>query len=131
MQARYILFIAAVLGAAGVGLGAFAAHGLKAQLSDQELSIFQTGVKYQMIHVLAILLSVILYKLNAQALSLTAAWFFLAGIFLFSGSLYLLANKSLLHIEGWSWLGPVTPLGGLAFITGWLILAWSALRMKG
>lgn len=131
MQARYILFIAAVLGALGVGLGAFAAHSLKAHLSDHELSIFQTGFKYQMIHVLAILLSVLLYKVYAQPLSLTAAWFFMAGIFLFSGSLYLLANKTLLHIEAWSWLGPITPLGGLSFITGWLILAWSALRMKG
>jgi len=131
MQARYILFIAAVLGAVGVGLGAFAAHGLKGHLSDHELSLFQTGFKYQMIHVLAILFSVILYKLSSQPLSLTAAWFFMAGIFLFSGSLYLLASKTLLDIEGWSWLGPVTPLGGLSFITGWLILAWSALRMKG
>ena len=94
------------------------------------MDVFQTAFKYQMIHVLAIFAAVIFSKLSGQSGMLTAAWLFLAGIILFSGSLYLLAAKNLLGIAAWRWLGPITPLGGLSLIAGWLLLAWSILRMK-
>jgi len=131
MQGKYILFIAALLGAFGVMLGAFGAHGLKGTISEAKMDVFQTAFKYQMIHVLAVFAAVILYKMNGEnGIFYTSAWFFIAGIVLFSGSLYLLAAKELLGIENWRWLGPVTPLGGLSFITGWLLLAWGILKMK-
>ncbi len=110
-----------------VALGAFAAHGLKSRLDPAALSAFQTGVTYQFFHSLALcLLAVWLRQLAKESTHIDPAAIagiaFVVGIVLFSGSLYVLS------LGGPRWFGPVTPLGGLAFIVGWLALAWSAWR---
>lgn len=121
---RLFIFCAALFGFTGVALGAFAAHGLKARLSVEHLAVFQTGAQYQMLHALA-LLGVGLLALQAPGrLLLAAGSLFILGILLFSGSLYLL---TLLGIPR---LGMITPLGGLAFLGGWLCLALAALRLS-
>lgn len=122
MSARMTLFVAALLGACAVALGAFAAHGLRDQLGARLLDVFQTGVQYQFYHVLALLAVGVLQQLrDSRCLRLSAA-LFLLGIFCFSGSLYLLA------LSGIHWLGAITPLGGMAFIAGWLLLALSIVQ---
>jgi len=99
-----------------VALGAFAAHGLKASLAPAQLATFEIGVRYQMYHGLALVLCALLGERQRTA---AAAWCFAAGILLFSGSLYGLALWQL------GWLGPVTPIGGIAFLVGWLLLMLS------
>jgi len=116
----------AVLGALSAGLavvaGAFAAHGLRARLAPELLAAFETGARYQMYHALGLLaVAWALGRWPASAAAV-AGWLFVAGTVLFSGSLYLLA------LGGPSWLGAVTPLGGVCFIAGWAVLAWSAGR---
>jgi uncharacterized membrane protein YgdD (TMEM256/DUF423 family) len=118
-----------LLGALGCGfgflavaLGAFGAHGLRGRLSPEDLAIFETGVRYQMYHSLALLLVVVLLARDGPGGSPLAGWAFIAGILLFSGSLYVLV------FTGARWLGAVTPLGGVAFLVGWALLAWSFLR---
>lgn len=119
-----LLLVAALLGAAGVALGAFGAHGLRQQLGEA-LATWQTAVLYHLLHVLAMLAMVVLMRVLGEAGTLRAAgWLFVLGVLLFSGSLYALA------LGGPRWLGPVTPLGGLAFIAGWLLLAWTALQQE-
>jgi uncharacterized membrane protein YgdD (TMEM256/DUF423 family) len=106
----------------GVAAGAFAAHGLRAHLTPEMLAIFETGVRYHLIHALALLAAAwAATRWPGVAVSL-AAWLFVAGTVLFSGSLYLLS------LSGVRWLGAITPLGGLAFLGGWAALAWAALR---
>lgn len=122
MQKNFIV-IAALLAAVAVVLGAFGAHGLKAKLTPDQLQVFETGVKYQFYHAMGLFLLGLLLQQYNNTLLVYAGFAFMVGILLFSGSLYLLANKTLLGIEGWRWLGPVTPLGGLSFIVGWLLLA--------
>ena len=115
--------ISAAYGALAVILGAFGAHALKERLDVYSLEIFNKGVQYQFYHVAA-LLAVALLADKIQARTLTfAGWFFTAGILFFSGSLYLLATRSLMGTEGLTpILGPITPLGGLCFIIGWILL---------
>ena len=119
---RYFLVFAAFSGMLSVILGAFAAHGLKNKLSESMLATFQTGVQYQLYHSLAILLVVVLYRQTPHPLMQWSASLLSAGIVLFSFSLYLLA------LTGNKWFGPVTPIGGLCFVTGWFLLLLSALR---
>ncbi|PSW61795.1 DUF423 domain-containing protein [Photobacterium leiognathi subsp. mandapamensis] len=119
---RWILFIAAISGALTVGLGAFAAHGLKHHLSPYLLDVFKTGVQYQAWHTLALLGCGILTRfLSLKAVSY-AALFFAIGIICFSGSLYALA------LTGIKWFGPITPMGGVCFIIGWVMLAIATWR---
>lgn len=121
---RAYLLLAACFGFTGVALGAFAAHGLKARLSAEYLAIFQTGVQFQLFHALA-LMGVALLALQAPGRLLTAAGaLFSLGVLLFSGSLYLLT------LTGVGKLGMITPLGGMAFLTGWLCLALAAWRWR-
>ena len=103
-----------------VAAGAFGAHGLKPRLSSELLAVFETGARYQMYHALG-LLAVGLVLGQGRSAS-AAGWAMLAGIVLFSGSLYALA------LTGIRALGAITPLGGLCFLTGWAILVWAALR---
>jgi uncharacterized membrane protein YgdD (TMEM256/DUF423 family) len=112
---RTWLGIAAINGALAVMAGAFAVHGLKARLSADAMAVFDTGARYHMYHALAMALA-------SLVAARRAAIAFLAGIFLFSGSLYLLA------LTGVTLLGAVTPVGGLCFIAGWTLLAWAAFR---
>lgn len=118
------VLVAGVLGAAGVALGAFGAHGLKAQLGPEGLETWRTAVSYHLIHVLALFGCGIWLRFQPEAGTAVgvAALGFVAGILLFSGSLYVLA------LGGPRWLGPVTPLGGAAFIAGWLALVPAALK---
>ena len=118
---RTFLLIGAVFGFLGVAIGAFGAHGLKNRLSPDMLAIFETGVRYQMYHVFAVLIvaAAIGHVGNARLLTI-AGWSFVAGMLIFSGSLYALALTST------TILGAITPFGGLAFLIGWACLAFFA-----
>jgi uncharacterized membrane protein YgdD (TMEM256/DUF423 family) len=120
---RKILIIAALLGALSVILGAFAAHTLKEIVSTQSLNMFETGVRYQFYHVFALFAVGILYKEFANKWLYRSAVLFCAGIFFFSGSLYLLAFFQSSVAPGSWWVYLITPLGGLCFILGWIFLA--------
>ncbi len=117
---RMLLAIGAINGAIAVAAGAFGAHALKERLSEKALAVFETGARYQMYHALAIVLCAALAGSVAGAR--TSGWLFTAGIVVFSGSLYALALSDV------KVLGAITPLGGLAFLAGWVWLAISALR---
>lgn len=106
----------------GVAAGAFGAHALKTRLSAEMLAIFETGVRYQMYHALALLIAAWAQTRWPGALVSVSGWLFIVGIILFSGSLYLLC------FTGERWLGAITPLGGLAFLAGWLCLAYAAYK---
>src|SRR5262245_58254515 len=103
-----------------VVLGAFGAHALKEKLEPLQLQVFETGVRYQVYHALALILLGLSSGRIHPSWGQAAHWCFAAGILFFSGSLYLLSTRTLLGIESWKFLGPVTPLGGLCFIAGWL-----------
>lgn len=119
---RFLLF-GALSGGIGVALGAFGAHGLKNILPPAMLSVFETGVRYQMYHALAMLVVGALAGPRNTHKELNAAgWSFLAGTVLFSGSLYVFA------LTGEQTFAMVTPVGGAAFLVGWGALAWSAMR---
>ena len=120
-----IFFIrtAAVLGAISVATGAFAAHTLKSLVAPEVMQIFETAVKYQFYHVVALLATGMLYKEYPGKKLKWAGWLFIAGIILFCGSLYLLCLLKHLYPADRSWVGAITPLGGICFITGWLLLA--------
>jgi uncharacterized membrane protein YgdD (TMEM256/DUF423 family) len=122
MERRFFA-LGAVFGFLAVALGAFGAHALRSRLAPSELAIYETGVRYQMYHALALM--VVAWATSqwpAAGTLRVAGWLFVAGILLFSGSLYALA------LSGHSRLGAVTPLGGLAFLLAWALLAWTALR---
>lgn len=121
---RSFLLLAAFFGFTGVALGAFAAHGLKARLSAEYLAIFHTGVTYQLIHALALFGVAILSVHLPGKLVTWAGGLFILGILLFSGSLYILT------LSGIGKLGIITPLGGMAFLGGWLCLGLTAWRMS-
>ena len=120
---RVLLLLAALFGFTGVGLGAFAAHGLKGQLSAEYLAVFQTGVHYQMLHALALLALAALWQRLGGSLLTAAGVCFCVGILLFSGSLYALT------LSGISALGMITPVGGLMFLVGWFCLGLAAWRL--
>ncbi len=105
-----------------VALGAFAAHGLKARLDPAMLATFETGVRYQMYHALGLLAVAWAFTRWPGAWVNASGWLLVAGTLLFSGSLYALA------LTGVRWLGAITPFGGLAFLAGWLCLAWGVYR---
>ncbi|MEE4818117.1 DUF423 domain-containing protein [Pseudomonas alliivorans] len=120
---RSFLMLAAFFGFTGVALGAFAAHGLKGRLTAEYLSIFQTGVLYQLVHALALLGVAVLAAQLPGRLVTWAGVSFAIGILLFSGSLYALT------LTGISKLGIITPFGGLAFLFGWATLGLAAWRL--
>ncbi len=113
---------AAILGALSVALGAFAAHTLKGSVSDYALEIFETSVRYQFYHVFALLAVGIIYKEFPNKTMLWSGRLFIAGIILFSGSLYVLAVIKGAVLPGYDWIGAITPFGGLCFILGWIFL---------
>lgn len=117
------LQITAVLGALAVILGAMGAHQLKKMVDPADLAIFEKGVQYQFYHVFALgLLGLLQDRLPESRALNWAKWLWLAGILCFSGSLYLLSVRNLLPFSV-SWVGPITPLGGLCFIGGWIFFA--------
>ncbi|MBK8490446.1 MAG: DUF423 domain-containing protein [Saprospirales bacterium] len=111
-----------------VAFGALGAHALKEVLSPGSLATFETGVRYQFYHALALFITSFAYAQRPETLFRWAGRLFIAGVFCFSGSLYLLSTRELLGIGHWTWLGPITPLGGLLFLSGWWLLAWGAWR---
>ncbi len=122
-----------ISGAIAVALGALGAHWLKNQLPGglitvDQLNGFDTAVKYQMYHTLAMLLVVVLKNFFNSKFLNAAYHLFFWGIILFSGSLYFLCTRNLMGVEGLKVLGPVTPIGGLLFVAGWLCLAASAFK---
>jgi uncharacterized membrane protein YgdD (TMEM256/DUF423 family) len=119
---RIFLAIGAISAFVAVAAGAFGAHGLKNRLSPEMLTVFETGVRYQMYHAFALIVAAWAQTRWPGTFLTTSGWLFIAGTVLFSGSLYLLS------LTGLRWLGAITPLGGLAFLAGWLCLAWAALR---
>ena len=122
---RTFLLVGAIAGFVGVALGAFGAHGLRGRLSVEMLAVFETGVRYQMYHALAILLVALAAARLDGWLIRGAGWLFTAGILLFSGSLYALA------LSGVTILGAITPIGGLAYLAGWACLALAAFGLAG
>lgn len=120
------LFIAtgAISACLSVAFGAFGAHALKQHLSEPMLAIFHTAVNYQASHSLALILIGLLYAYRPLPLLLKAGWFMLSGILLFSGSLYILS------LSGIKLLGAITPIGGVALLIGWAILAFVAIKEK-
>ena len=124
MISRWVLSAGSGFALLAVVLGAFAAHGLKAVLDAQQLALFETASRYQMYHALALLVVGVMLT-NPQfprSLLKLAAIAFILGIILFSGSLYLLA------LVGVSWLGTITPLGGIVLLSGWLVMMIAALK---
>jgi len=117
--ARRCVFWGALFGLSGVMIGAFGAHGLKALLTADQLAIYHTGVDYQFVHALALLLLGTLAHHQSPKAWQVAAILFIAGVFIFSGSLYLLVLTDI------AWLGAITPIGGVSFIAGWAALLWS------
>jgi uncharacterized membrane protein YgdD (TMEM256/DUF423 family) len=118
------LRMGALFGALAVGIGAFGAHGLKPHLSEYQIAIFEKGVQYHFYHALAlVVVGLWLKQFPENQWVRQAGWLFFAGIICFSGSLYLLACRDLMVIPV-AWVGPVTPIGGLFFISGWLRLVW-------
>jgi uncharacterized membrane protein YgdD (TMEM256/DUF423 family) len=113
---RPFFIIGALSAFVAVAAGAFGAHGLRGALPPDLLDVFETGVRYQMYHALALL---VVAWLASSRPATVAGWLFVAGTVLFSGSLYVLS------LSGVRWLGAITPLGGLAFLAGWLALAWA------
>lgn len=122
---QLFLAIAAILGALSVAGGAFASHALQAHLSERALAVFNTGIRYQMYHALALLAVALLGRITPSSSPwLTiAGWAFITGVVLFSGSLYMIS------LAGLKAFGPVTPLGGVAFLVGWGCLAIAALKL--
>ena len=121
---RIFFAIGCVSALLAVGLGAFAAHGLKARLAPDLLAVFEVGVRYHMYHALALLAVAWACARWPGTAALAAGCLFVAGTLLFSGSLYALA------LSGVRWLGAITPIGGLAFLAGWGCLAWAAISGK-
>ncbi|HEV8052379.1 MAG TPA: DUF423 domain-containing protein [Parachlamydiaceae bacterium] len=121
---QWLLFCAALLGFLGVAGGAFGAHALKQRITPDNLAIFEVGIRYQMYHVLAIILTVWLIGATHGNWAVWAAYSFICGILIFSGSLYMLVFTG---VRMW---GAVTPIGGLLLLLGWIFLAISALSQK-
>lgn len=125
-MAQVFVSLAAVLGGLSVAAGAFAAHALRGKISERSLEIFDTAARYQMYHALALLLIALLISRTAspQPMLVASGWLFIIGVGIFSGSLYALS------VTGLNKLGAITPLGGVAFIIGWGILAVAGWGLK-
>ncbi|MDX2229584.1 MAG: DUF423 domain-containing protein [Leptolyngbyaceae cyanobacterium bins.349] len=123
---QFFLAIAAIFGGISVGAGAFGSHALKEQVSDRALEIFETGARYQMYHALALLaVGILMSQAKQVPITLPIAGFALiAGVLIFSGSLYVLS------LSGIKWLGAITPFGGVCLMLGWVCLAITAFKYQ-
>ena len=119
---RRCIFWGALFGLSGVMIGAFGAHALKVLLTADQLTIYHTGVDYQFVHALALLLLGAIAQHHTPKAWQLAATLFIAGVFIFSGSLYLLV------LTDTAWLGAITPIGGMSFLAGWAALLWGLRR---
>jgi uncharacterized membrane protein YgdD (TMEM256/DUF423 family) len=134
MKKSFLIF-GSFSAAIAVALGALGAHFLKSKLSEgliteNNLQAFETAVKYQMYHAVALLVLVLLTETAQNKLFIKSGYCFIIGTILFSGSIYLLSTAGLTGISNVKLLGPVTPLGGLFFIAGWVLLGVDALKLK-
>ena len=120
MMDRIFFTLGALSAGLAVALGAFGAHALKSRLDADLLAVFETGVRYQLVHALALLAVAWAATRWPGPLVNASGWLFVAGTLLFSGSLYALA------LSGARWMGAITPLGGVAWLVAWALLAWSA-----
>ncbi|MFT7218781.1 MAG: uncharacterized membrane protein YgdD (TMEM256/DUF423 family) [Candidatus Azotimanducaceae bacterium] len=126
MLVKFAITYAALMGAVGVALGAFGAHGLRGTLEPRLMDTYTTAVQYQLFHAIALLITALLVIQGNRTLAFDVSIVgFALGILLFSGSLYGLV------FTDWRWFGPVTPLGGLCFIIGWLALAVGGFQRVG
>ena len=124
-MSKLIIILAGLNGFLAVSIGAFAAHILRDRLSPELLNTFQTGVQYHMYHALGLFgIGLLMLNFPTSNLLRISAYLMIAGIVLFSGSLYLLS------ITGTKWLGAITPLGGLCFLTAWVLIVWFAAKQK-
>lgn len=121
-MSRFFLSCGAASAAVAVSLGALAAHALKGRIDPRMLDAFEVGVRYQMYHALGLIAVAWVVSRTPGAVAAAAGWLLIAGTAMFSGSLYGLA------LGGPRWLGPITPLGGLSFMAGWLCLAAAGWR---
>lgn len=119
---KALLVLGSVYGALAVTLGAFGAHGLKNKVDETLLNTWHTASEYHFYHALAIILIGILVKQFGEGLILTAGWVMVAGVTIFSGSLYILVLSNI------RWLGAITPIGGILLIVGWLLLAYALFK---
>jgi len=126
---RRIILTASFFGAVAVILGAFGAHGLKSVISTDALSIWAKGVEYQFYHTFALLFLSTFARFRTKLVDI-AYFCFTIGILLFSGSLYLLATREVLQLGFVNFIGPVTPLGGLLLVAGWMFLFFAALKNR-
>ena len=127
---KILIIITSVLGCLGVISGAFGAHILKNKLGVDSMHAYRTAVNYQFIHTLAIFCTALLYRIYRIRGLFYVCLFFLGGILLFSGSLYILAFKDLIHIPGIKLIGLMTPLGGLALMGSWAAIFFTVVRIK-
>jgi uncharacterized membrane protein YgdD (TMEM256/DUF423 family) len=125
---KLFLILGTLLAGLAVALGAFGAHGLKKLVDADTVSIYQTGVQYQMYHALALLVVGILAQRMENTWMNYAGFFFIAGIVCFSGSLYLLASFRAMNKVVPTFVYPITPLGGILFILGWILLLFALLK---
>lgn len=125
---KQLFVTASLLAALAVILGAFGAHGLKQLVPTETVTTFETGVRYQFYHVFAIFITGLLHMQWPHRFLKTAYWFFVIGIFLFSGSLYALTLLKATDTVGLSKLGIITPFGGVFFVLGWVMLALGLLK---
>ncbi|WP_368503036.1 DUF423 domain-containing protein [Alkalihalophilus sp. As8PL] len=122
-MAKLFILMGSIVMALSVAIGAFGAHGLEPRLSERMMKNYQTGVQYHMIHGIGlIIVGLVALKLTSSSMLNGAGWSFLIGIILFSGSLYAMA------LTGVTKLGAITPIGGLAFIVGWVLLGLAVVR---
>jgi uncharacterized membrane protein YgdD (TMEM256/DUF423 family) len=120
---KTLIILGGALAALGVAIGAFGAHGLRNTVAPDMLANYETGARYHLFHALAIFAAAfVASRYPDSALGGVAGWLFAAGILLFSGSLYVMA------LTGMRWLGAITPIGGVAFIAGWICLVVAAVR---
>ena len=127
-MAKIFLILASILGALSVALGAFGAHGLKKIVSAESVATYQTGVQYQMYHVFALLIIGLLAERVSSSFFHYSGFFFLAGIVFFSGSLYLAVSLEAMNQQVPVFVRLITPIGGLFFIAGWILMLLGIIR---
>jgi uncharacterized membrane protein YgdD (TMEM256/DUF423 family) len=127
---KTFIAVGAVLGALAVAIGAFAAHGLKKIMDPEFVQLIETGVKYQFYHAFGLIAIGIIAQQMPSIFFKWAGRLFILGTILFSGSLYALSIIKQNDLTHFNWVGAITPLGGLSFITGWLLLALAVLRNR-
>ncbi|MVZ64075.1 DUF423 domain-containing protein [Sphingobacterium humi] len=126
---KQIILTASFFGLLAVILGAFGAHGLEGKISDNQLDAWKTANQYQFYHTLALLFLSTFSRAKSQSIKVSYIMFTI-GIILFSGSIYILSTKSLTGLESLSFIGPITPVGGLCFMIGWIALFVAAIKHR-